>query len=102
MNREKTIETGDDLIRKVKEELAADSIYRKRFLQAYPIDGSKDTAENQYSNTLIRIITVGVMSIVDKKIEDLHDTFMAELAKHNIEKHGDEVLDYDKLFDKEE
>ena len=40
--------------------------------------------------------------IVDKKIEDLHDTFMAELAKHNIEKHGEEVLDYDKLFDKEE
>jgi len=40
--------------------------------------------------------------IVDEKIEDLHDTIMAELAKHNIEKHDEEVLDYDKLFDKEE
>ena len=48
------------------------------------------------------LLAIKMECIVDKKIEDLHDTFMAELAKHNIEKHGEEVLDYDKLFDKKE
>ena len=102
MSSIKQIETDEDLIRKIKEELTADSIYKSRFLQAHPINGSKDTAENQYTNTLIRIVTAGVISVLEEKIEDLHDIFMAELAMHNIEKHGEEVLDYDKFFDKEE
>ncbi len=48
------------------------------------------------------LLTRKIEHMVDEKVENLHDTFMAELAKHNIEKHGEEVLDYDKLFDKEE